>query len=218
MRFFRKRRRADREARRSTLSSVLPLRFDRVRNTNRKTPTCMRGATGGELCSWCFPRVLSQDREQKDKMTPCHDTQLELNFATLLCRERRQTDPDRTFFLSVFFFFFVGPIECETRIAKLSPVTCMRGATVQCFQLRVGVHVYTTRVVERTKRHKINGTILSQKKTNGFTASASFRLRFRFDRLRDTDREAPTCHVYAKLLQATLAYSVPTALRFARAG
>ena len=76
-------------------------------------------------------------------------------------------------------------------------------------------------LAKTSKRHKINDTILSQKKTGGFTASASFRLRFRFDRLRDTDREAPTCHVYAKLLQAT-AYllrcglHVPDDLHFSR--
>ena len=41
--------------------------------------------------------------KQRDKTTPCHNTQLgsRFTFLTLLRRERRRTDPERTFFLSV---------------------------------------------------------------------------------------------------------------------
>ena len=125
------RRRADREQ-----AFFLPFfRFGLIENekTDRETPTCHARARccSAELCirSRCFPHVRSQDREQRDKTTPCHNTQLEsrFTFLTLLRRERRQTDPD-------IFSFRFGSIECETQIAKLSPVTCMRGATALCFQ------------------------------------------------------------------------------------
>ena len=71
----------------------------------------------------------------------------------------------------------------------------MRGATAL-----ISATSLSTRVVERPKRHN-NSTILSQKKAGGSTAWASFRLGF--DRLRDTDREAPTCHVHATVLHCT---------------
>ena len=58
-----------------------------------------------------------------------------------------------------FLYFHFGSIKCETsaRIAKLSPVTCMRRATALCFQPLLFPHVWWR------ERHN-NGTILSQKR------------------------------------------------------
>ena len=138
MQFFRKRKRADREG-----ALFLPFfGFASIEYETRiaKLPplTCTARCNSGELCSRCFPRERSQYREQKDKMTPCHDTQLELDFASLLCRERRRTDPERTFFLSVFFFFFRfdrvrdtdrKTLTCHVHARRYSAVS----ATGRCF-------------------------------------------------------------------------------------
>ena len=115
----------------SILSSILPLRIDWERNKDRETPIChVHG--GAELCSRCFPHVRSQDRKQRDKTTPCHNTQLEsrFTFLPLLRREsRKKADGSRA---DILLFRF-GSIGYKTRIAKLSPVACMRGTTaLQC--------------------------------------------------------------------------------------
>ena len=142
----------------SILSSALPLRFDQERNMDRETPTCHAHARcySAELCSRCFPHVRSQDRKQRDKMTPCHDTQLEsrFTFLTLLRRERRQTDPERTFFL-------FGSIECETRI-----VNSHLSRACEALQRCVFSHFSFHTCGGRTKRHN-NST---QKKAGGSTA------------------------------------------------
>ena len=137
----------------------------------------LQSSTVQSLHSRCFPHVRLQDREQRDKTTPCPNTQLEsrFTFLTLLRRERRRTDQSGH---SSFPFRFdrVRDTDCET-------LTCHVHATR--YSAVFSATSLSTRVVERTKRHN-NGTILSQKKAGGSTAWASFRLGF--DRLRDTDR------------------------------
>ena len=60
-----------------------------------------------ELCSRCFPHVRAQDREQRDKTTPCHNTQVTTRkqiYVSYVASSRKKADacdPERTFFLFV---------------------------------------------------------------------------------------------------------------------
>ena len=62
----------------------------------------MRHATVQSCLAGAF-HTCGRKIENKDKTTPCHNTQLEsrFTFLTLLRRKRRRTDPERTFFLAV---------------------------------------------------------------------------------------------------------------------
>ena len=151
------------------------------------------------LRSMCFPHVRLQDRQQRDNTTPCPNThrprnsKVDLRFLRCyVAKEGGRNQSGHSSFPFRFDRVYVRDTDCET---LLSPVTCMRGATAL-----ISATSLSTRVVERPKRHN-NSTILSQKKAGVSTAWASFRLGF--DRLRDTDREAPTCHVHATVLHCT---------------
>ena len=121
---------------------------------------------------------FKQSFEQK-KLIPLYITRTKFCYIAL---SRKKADGSRPDILPFRFFFFFcrtdrvrdtdrETLTCHVHARRYSSVCSATGRNL-------GVHVYATCVVERTKRHKINGTILSQKKTGGFTASASFRLRF----------------------------------------
>ena len=76
------------------------------------------------------------NRETKLHHLPTHNSKADLRF--LHCyTSRKKADGSRADILPFRF----GSIACETRIAKLSPVTCMR-ATALCFQPLLFPHVW----------------------------------------------------------------------------
>ena len=96
----------------SILSSIIPLRFDRERNTDRETPTCHARCSSTEQYSAepaqqvLSTRAVARSTTKRQNYTMSQYTstsELEsrFTFLTLLRRERRRTDPERTFFLSV---------------------------------------------------------------------------------------------------------------------
>ena len=151
-------RRADRE--RAFFLSFF--RFGLIENDTQiaKLPpvTRMRGATVQSCVAGAFHTCGRKIEKQRDKTTPCHNTQLEsrFTFLALLRRERRRTDPDRTFFLSV-----------SVRSSARRPHGLRNSHLSRaCEVLQHYVFLATslsTRVVEKTKRHN-SGTILSQKR------------------------------------------------------
>ena len=139
------RRRADSGA--SILSSTLPLRFHRERNTDRETPTCHAYArcysTALQYSAEPAQQVLStravvrSTTERQNYTTSQYTTRKQI-YVSYIATSRKKADGSRADILPFRF----GSIACETRIAKLSPVTCMRGATALCFQPLLFPHVW----------------------------------------------------------------------------
>ena len=126
-------------------ANMAQLEDTRIRITKLSPVTYIRGGHSAELCTCStsrdFPHVRSQDREQRDKTTPCHNAQLESRFR----------------FLALLSPFHFGSIEFETRETLTYHVHVRRHSAV------FSATSLSTRVVERTNRHN-NGTILSKKK------------------------------------------------------
>ena len=154
---------------------------------------CRSSCVAGALHT-CGRKIEKQS--QRDKTTPCHNTQLEsrFTFLTLLHRERRRTDPERTFFLSVS----VRSSARRQYGLRNSHLSRACEALQRCVFSHFSFHTCGGEKDTITARHDSFA-----KKAGRSTAWASFRTRLGFDRLRGTDREAPTCHVHAKVLQRT---------------
>ena len=131
------------------------------------------------------------------KETPCPNTQLESRFTFLtlphdVAKEGGLIQSGH----SSFPFRFD-----RVRDMKLLPVTCMRGATALCFQPLLFPHVWWRELKDTLtarffrKRRRADRQHELQQSSRGF--------RLGFDRLRDKDREAHTCHVHAKGQQRT---------------
>ena len=77
------------------------------------------------------------NRETKLHHLPIHNSKADLRF--LHCYVAKEGGRIQSGHSLPFRF---GSIACETRRAKLSPVTCMRGATALCFQPLLFPHVW----------------------------------------------------------------------------
>ena len=103
--------------------------------------TRMRGAT--VQCRACAAGAFHMcgckidNRETKLHHLPIHNSKADLRF--LHCYVAKEGGRIQSGHSLPFRF---GSIGCETRIAKLSPVTCMRGATALCFQPLLFPHVW----------------------------------------------------------------------------
>ena len=127
-----------------------------------------------------------------NKETPCPNTQLE-TFLTLphdVAKEGGLIQSGHSSF--PFRFDRVRDTDCET-------LTCHVHA--RCYSAVFSATSLSTRVVERTKRRFFRKRRRADRQHELQQSSRGFRLGF--DRLRDKDREAHTCHVHAKGQQRT---------------
>ena len=163
------RRRADRER-----AFFLPFfRFGLIENETRiaklppvtRTRGAVQSSTVQSLRSRCFPHVRLQDRQQRDKTTPCPNTHRPRNSKAdlrfLRCYVEKEGGRIQSGHFSFpFRFDRVRDTDCET-------LTCHVHA--RRYSAVFSATSLSTRVVERTKRHN-DGTILWQKKAGGSTA------------------------------------------------
>ena len=126
----------------SILSSVLPLRFDREWNTDRETPTWYARCYRAVQCRACAAGAFHtcgckiEKKETKRHHVPIHNSKAIYVF--FVAASRKKADRSRADCLPFRF----GSIAYETRTARLSPVTCMLGATALCFQPLLFRHVW----------------------------------------------------------------------------
>ena len=149
----------------------------------------LQSSTVQSLRSRCFPHVRLQDREKKDKTKPCPNTQLESDLRFFRCHVAKEGGWIQSGHSSFpFRFDRVRDTDCET-------LTCHVHA--RRYSAVFSATSLSTHVVERTKRHD-TGAILSQNKAGGPTA------QHELPSVIQCHREAPTCHVHAKVPQGTV--------------
>ena len=102
-------------------------------------------------------RAVARSRTKRQNDTMSQYTTRKQIYVSDVATSREEADGSRA---DILHFTF-GSIAHETRIAKLSPVTCMRGATALCFQRLLFPHLWWR---ELNKERNNNGRFLSQKK------------------------------------------------------